>query len=226
MHENLLKTLLARVLSMVQAAPPSPDLGMRVTQTLLVVSQMPTPLSGFRTIATTLLDAVMDQEALSARIMSEAELRQGAALVSNIYARSENNTCSDDDSWHDRYYTSCDEYEQNTGWCLQAEKNADENGMDAIEKCCVCNGLFSKVRSALDLENLRSAITIDTFVQIISKASLKHMVPGDPMVSPALFFANGNRVFCFFRLSNGAASRPVEKQRSAPLLSCLSLDIA
>ncbi len=91
MHENLLNTLLARLLSMVQAAPPSPDLGMRVTQTLLVVSQMPTPLSGCRTIATTLLDDVMDQVALSVSIMSEAELR---------------------------YYTSCDEYEQNTGWCL------------------------------------------------------------------------------------------------------------
>lgn len=183
MHENLLKTLLARLLSMVQAAPPTSDLAMRVTQTLLVVSKMPTPLSGFRKIATTLLDAVMDQEALSARIMSEAELRQGAALVSNIYARSENNICSDDDSWHDRYYTSCDEYEQNTGWCLEAEIYADENGMDAIEKCCVCNGLLSKVRSALDLENLRSAITMDTFVQIISKASLKHMASGDPMVT-------------------------------------------
>ena len=183
MHENLLKALLARLLRMVQTDPPSPDLVMCVTQTLFIVSQMPMPLSVFRKRETTLLDTVMDQETLSVHIMTETELCQSAALVSNIYARSENNTCSGVDSWHDRYDTSCDEYEQNTGWCLEAENYADENGMDTIEKCCLCNGLMSKMRGTLDLENLRSSITMDTFVQIISKASLKHMVSGDPMVT-------------------------------------------
>jgi len=93
-QETLLKTLIARMQSMVQAAPPSPDLGMRVMQTLLAISKLPVPLAGLRGAMTEILLLILHPDSLPSRILSEAELRQCASVLSNIYSQDE--TCDRD----------------------------------------------------------------------------------------------------------------------------------
>jgi hypothetical protein len=73
---------------MVQAAPPSAQLTLRVVQTLLVSSQIKSPLTGVRSKVTEMLLAVL-HPSLPAQGIAEEELRQCVALISNIYVQEE-----------------------------------------------------------------------------------------------------------------------------------------
>ena len=86
-HETLLQTLMARLLGMVEDAPPSPDIAMRMIQTLLSVSQIPLPVPSLRSSTIDMLFVLLRPSALPARQLSEAESRQCTELISNIYAQ-------------------------------------------------------------------------------------------------------------------------------------------
>ena len=88
-QERLLRTLIHRMRSMVQAAPPSADLGIRVMQTLLAVSRLPIPLQGLRSITTEIVLLVLKPKSLPSRVLSETELQQCAAMISNTYSQQE-----------------------------------------------------------------------------------------------------------------------------------------
>ena len=86
LHETLLTSLINRLLPMVQAAPPSAQLTLRVVQTLLVFSQIKSPLTGVRSKVTEMLLAV-SHPSLPAQGIAEDELRQCVALISNMYVQ-------------------------------------------------------------------------------------------------------------------------------------------
>ena len=87
LHDTLLSSLILRLLPMVQAAPPSAELFLRVIPTLLVATQIMSPMTGLRHAVAEMLLAVLHQSSLQG--LSESELRQCVTLISNIYAQEE-----------------------------------------------------------------------------------------------------------------------------------------
>jgi len=89
-HDTLLLNLLSRLLSTVKSSPPSPDIAMRVVQTLLVFFNASLPIAGYSDYmneTTELLLTILYPNSLPSGLLSEVEVRQSSALASNIYAQ-------------------------------------------------------------------------------------------------------------------------------------------
>ena len=89
-HDTLLLNLLSRLLSTVKSSPPSPDIAMRVVQTLLVFFNASLPISGYSDYmneTTELLLTILYPNSLPSGLLSEVDVRQSSALASNIYAQ-------------------------------------------------------------------------------------------------------------------------------------------
>ena len=77
------------------------------------------------------------------KMSKKMHVMRGKKSSEDFQTRQSSDDCEDDEDWLDSYGDGCASYDRDPGWCADAGLYADEEGNDAVAKCCVCKMLSS-----------------------------------------------------------------------------------